>query len=332
MTPNWILLAIEKERLKIMLLSIGDGVISIDMDGNVIFLNEAAKKLSGWLDESAIDRPFTEVFNIINEYTREKSEDPIKKVLETGQMIELENHTALIAKDGTERSIADSAAPIRDENGNIHGVILVFRDVTERKHAEDALQMEHRQLTDIIDFLPNATLAIDQEKRVILWNKAIEKMTGIAAAEMIDKGDYAYTIPFYGKARPQLLDSLFLSDEELVTQYPKITREGDALIAEAFCPALYNNKGAWVFAKASPLHNQDGNIIGAIESIRDITERKKAQDALKSSEEKYSNYIENAPDGVFVIDEKGHYIEVNRASSKMTGYSKDELLQMTISD
>ena len=103
------LLAIEKERLKIMLLSIGDGVISVDINGNVTFLNEAAKRLSGWLDESAIDRPFTEVFKIINEYTREKSEDLIKKVLETGQVIELANHTALIAKDGTERSIAGAS-------------------------------------------------------------------------------------------------------------------------------------------------------------------------------------------------------------------------------
>ena len=326
------ILAIEKEHLRITLQSIGDGVISTDYNGNVTMLNEVAKNLTGWLGDTAVGRPFAEAFEIINKFSREKGENIVKNVLESGKILELANHTILISKDGIERPIEDSAAPILDENGDIQGVIIVFRDVTERKHAEDALQVQHRQLTDIIDFLPDATLAIDQEKRVILWNKANEKMTGIPAAEMIGKGDYAYTIPFYGKVRPQLLDLLFLRDEELVTQYPKITREGDALIAETFCPALYNNKGAWLFVKASPLHDQAGNIIGAIESSRDITERKKAQDALKLSEEKHRNYIENAPDGVFVIDEKGHYIEVNRASSKMTGYSKDELLQMTISD
>jgi PAS domain S-box-containing protein len=158
--------------------------------------------------------------------------------------------------------------------------------ITKLKQIE-ALQMKHRQLTDIIEFLPDATLVIDKEKRVIIWNKAIEKMSGLPAAEMIGKSDYAYTIPFYGKAQPQLLEALFLSDEDLVTRHPEITREGDALIAEVFCPALYNNKGAWIFAKALLLYDQAVNIIGAIESIRDITKRKHAEEdqiARKSAE------------------------------------------------
>ncbi|HZK60536.1 MAG TPA: PAS domain S-box protein [Anaerovoracaceae bacterium] len=327
------ILAIEKEHLRITLQSIGDGVISTDCDGNVTMLNEVAKNLTGWLGDTAVGRPFAEIFEIINEYTREKSEDPMKKVLETGQVIELANHTALIAKDGTERSIADSAAPIRDENGNIHCVILVFRDVTERKKAEDALQMKHRQLTDIIDFLPNATLAIDQEKRVIIWNKAIEKMTGIPAAEMIGKGDHAYTIPFYGKARPQLMDLLFLRDEELVTQYPKIIHEGDALIVEVFCPALDNNKGAWIFAKASPLHDKVGNIIGAIESIRDITDRKQVDVALRTSEEKYRFIAENVSDVIWVLNmAKKRMTYVSPSVFQLRGFTPEEAMNQKVDE
>jgi diguanylate cyclase (GGDEF)-like protein len=98
---------------------------------------------------------------------------------------------------------------------------------------------------------------------------------------MIGKGDHVYSIPFYGEARPQLMDLVFLDHKEITARYPNITREGDSLTAEVFCEALYNNKGAWVFAKASPLHDQSGNIIGAIESIRDITENKRAEEKIQ---------------------------------------------------
>jgi len=165
------------------------------------------------------------------------------------------------------------------------GTVLSFTDISERKRAEEALLENRRQLADVIDFLPDATLAIDKEKRVIIWNKEIEKMTGVPAAEMIGKGDYAYTIPFYGEARPQLMDLIFMNNEDIMARYPNIVREGDSLKAEVFCNALYDNKGAWVFVKASPLHDQSGKIVGAIERIRDITERKRAEeekDALQA--------------------------------------------------
>jgi len=151
----------------------------------------------------------------------------------------------------------------------------------ERRYLEEVYRATQKQLTDVIEFLPDATLAIDKERRVIIWNKAIEIMTGIPAAEMIGKGDYAYTIPFYGEARPQLMDLIFEDRDDVLAQYPQITREGDTLKIEVFCNALYNNKGAWVFAKASPLQDEHGNIIGAIESIRDITDRKKAEEAMR---------------------------------------------------
>ncbi len=157
------------------------------------------------------------------------------------------------------------------------GVAVLVMEIRRRKKAEEELLASRRQLTDIIEFLPEATLAINKEKRVIIWNKAIEKMTGIPAAEMIDRGDYAYTIPFYGKARPQLMDLIFMNHVDIVAQYPNIRRESDSITVEVFCNALYNNKGAWIVAKASPLHDQYGKIVGAIESIRDITDRKQIE-------------------------------------------------------
>ena len=154
-------------------------------------------------------------------------------------------------------------------------------ETQERRRAHDFLQQSRQQLADIIDFLPDATLAIDKGGQVIIWNKAIEKMTGIGAQEMIGKGNYAYTIPFYGDARPQLMDLVFGKQEKVDLHYPNVAREGATLTTEVFFPALYHNQGAWILAKAAPLHDQSGNVIGAIESIRDITESKRAEEVEK---------------------------------------------------
>lgn len=185
-------------------------------------------------------------------------------------------------------------------------IVLTMTSLNNERNSvrerEDELRKHKRQLTDIIEFLPDATLAIDNEKRVIIWNRAIEEMTGVQAAEMIGKGDNAYTIPFYGEARPLLMDLVFEASEDTAARYPNITMQGDTLKAELFCQALYNNKGAWVIAKASPLHDQFGNIIGAIESIRDITMFKQVEEGLVNSLSVVNATLESTADGILVVD------------------------------
>lgn len=132
-------LSAEKERLAVTLRSIGDGVITTDIDGNVMLMNKIAENLTGWLNEEAVGRPLGDVFRIVNELTRDTCENPVAKVLATGQIVGLANHTVLIARDGTERSIADSGAPIRGPQSNIVGVVLVFRDVSEQIKTEKEL-------------------------------------------------------------------------------------------------------------------------------------------------------------------------------------------------
>ena len=143
-------LANEKERLTITLRSIGDGVIATDTEGKILLLNKVAEKLTGWTQDEALGKPLNEVFHIINEKTRERCENPVEKVLKTRVVVGLANDTVLVARDGTERILADSGAPIRDKDGNIIGVVLVFRDVTEKRKAEDALQKIEWLLTKSI--------------------------------------------------------------------------------------------------------------------------------------------------------------------------------------
>jgi diguanylate cyclase (GGDEF)-like protein/PAS domain S-box-containing protein len=192
----------------------------------------------------------------------------------------------------------------------------------QRKQAQDALEAKHVQLADIVSFLPDATLAIDKDRRVIIWNKAIEDMTGVPAAMMIGKGDCAYAVPFYGHARPQLVDLAFMNDKELVHQYPSIVKEGNSIVSEVFCSALNDNQGAWVFVKATPLHDQFGNVVGAIEVIRDISNFKRAEQGLRLA----ASVFTHAREGIVITDAKGIILEVNDTFSKITGYARDEVI------
>ena len=134
----------QKERLSVTLSSIGDGVIATDADGNITLLNGVAQEMTGWSDADAIGRPLPEVFRIVNETTRTPMENPVEKVLKLGIVVGLANGTMLISKDGSEYIIADSGAPIKDGHGNIVGVVMVFRDVTQKKHWDEERQRLQR--------------------------------------------------------------------------------------------------------------------------------------------------------------------------------------------
>ncbi len=134
------LLDAERERLAVTLRSIGDGVITTDNDGKIMLINKAAERLTGWSQDEARGRPLGEVFRIIHEKNRQPCENPVRRVIETGLTVGLANHTILIARDGTERIIADSGAPIRDQQSRIIGVVLVFRDVSDKQKMQEELQ------------------------------------------------------------------------------------------------------------------------------------------------------------------------------------------------
>ena len=137
-------LAAERERLDVTLRSIGDGVIATDSEGRIVLLNKVAEDLTGWSHEEAVGGPLEDVFHIINEITRQRCEHPVKKVIESGKIEGLANHTVLIARDGTERILADSAAPIHGKDGKIIGVVLVFRDITEQRNIEIQFQQAQK--------------------------------------------------------------------------------------------------------------------------------------------------------------------------------------------
>jgi len=182
-------------------------------------------------------------------------------------------------------------------------LLLIFYYVLQRNErerqiltaSEAAIKESERRLTDIINFLPDATLVIDKEGKVISWNKAIEEMTGVPAHAMLGKGDHEYSIPFYGERRPILIDLVFKDDNEIRKRYPFIQNVGNKFISETFVRQLYGGKGAFLWFIASPLYDTNGNITGAIETIRDITSRKQVENALQESEENFRMLFEESP-------------------------------------
>lgn len=140
-----------REKLQATLISVGDGVITVDIDHKIDFMNPVAEQLTGWTLDDAIHLPLENIFNIINEFTRTQVTSPVEEAFEKNEIVELKNHTLLVAKDGTERSIEDTAAPIKDKNGEIIGCVLVFRDFSEYKAKQRKIEYlsYHDQLTDL---------------------------------------------------------------------------------------------------------------------------------------------------------------------------------------
>ncbi|MHC1725776.1 MAG: PAS domain S-box protein [Syntrophobacteraceae bacterium] len=171
-----------------------------------------------------------------------------------------------------------STSPIFNEQKELIGVVHVARDITRHKQAEEDLREAHDRLNAIVEFLPDATLVIDGSGKIIAWNRAVEEMTGVSKADMLKAGDYAYAIPFYGERRPVLIDLLLKPEPELeLSKYDYIQRHGDVLYGETFVPNIFGGKGAFIWSAASVLRDSSGNMVGAIQSLRDITERKHAE-------------------------------------------------------
>lgn len=248
----------------------------------------------------------------------------------------------------------------------IRQTLAALLDVSYLRRMEAALTETERRLADIIDFLPDATFAIDLSGKVIAWNRTMEEMTGIKAEYMLGKSNYEYSLPFYGTSRPMLIDLVLGSAAEIEKKYNFIKREGSVLLAEVNnVPVKGEYRALW--GKAGLLYDSHGNVAGAIESIRDITdrtraeeslqkahdeleigvrertaelmhvnkvlqreisERKRAEAVLKESEEKYNQFFKTSRDCVFITSKDGRLVDLNDAAVELFGYSsRDELLQ-----
>ncbi|MBW2631017.1 MAG: PAS domain S-box protein [Deltaproteobacteria bacterium] len=184
----------------------------------------------------------------------------------------------LLNKDGDYGWVMESVTPIR--YGGESAVLGNCIDITQRKRSENVIKESEQRLSNIINFLPDATMIVDTNGKVIAWNHAMEEMTGVKEDDMLGKGDYEYAVPFYGEKRPTLVDLVSSPDGKTKGVYSYVKKEGETIIVEASDVLLKGEKRT-LWGKATPIFNTVGEKTGIIESIRDITEQKTVEKQLR---------------------------------------------------
>ncbi|MGE5421839.1 MAG: PAS domain S-box protein [Ignavibacteriales bacterium] len=182
----------------------------------------------------------------------------------------------------------------------------------------------NQKLSEIIDFLPDATFVIDLEGKVVTWNRAMEDLTGVETSDIIGKADHEYSIPFYGDRVPMVIDVALGSDAISFKSIPNLKRVGRVFSTQNWYPTINGN--AYLVGMSTPLYDPSGKVVGAIETIRDLTEIKHFESSLQASEERYRNIIESIGEGYFEADANGFITFANSTLCESIGYSHDEII------
>lgn len=295
-----------ERRWSTTLSSIGDAVISTDAQGKITFMNPVAQKLTGWTFEQGRNKQISKIFNIVNEKTRQKVESPIIKVLEKGLTVGLANHTVLIRKDGSELPIDDSGAPIKADDGKTTGVVLVFRDISERKKAEEKIVVQALMIANAND----AIVGYDLEQKTIFWNKAAEKLYGYTEHEALGKRSVDLLKPIYINHKREDLVRKLAKVGHLETESIRLAKSGEKRIIDAHVILL---------------SNESGKQIGYVSVDRDITERKKSETALK----RQAALIDLSPDATIVRSLDGIIGFWSKGAETLYGWTKKEAIGQT---
>ncbi len=234
----------------------------------------------------------------------------------------------LLPREGKPRWGDLSVAVIRFDGQP--AILVMTKDITRQIEAEKHLQASEGRLAEIIDFLPDATWVVDRQGRVVAWNQAIERLTGVAAKAIIGKGGYQHALPFYGEKRPVLIDLVRDAQPhaEVDKHYMRLVREGDTLSSVSFHPDLKPG-GVYLAGKASPLYDAEGRVAGAIESLRDITELKRAEILLDKTRRQQAAILNNIPDLAWLKDRESRFIAVNDAFGKVCRRSPESIVGHT---
>ncbi len=287
--------------------------IVILQDDQVKYANEAASRTLGYDIEEMLSWTTKDWLRFVHpDDLPFVVEQAIKQ--QAGEEDLVTNHEwRIVTKTGETRWIEGHATTILYE-GRTAGLTAAV-DITERKRTEEALRDSERILSDLIEFLPDPTGAIDSEGRVIVWNRAMAEMLDVPAEEMVGKGDYEYALSSFGERRPTLVDMVFRPDEKIREYYPNFVRDGDKISNENYLPNFKG--GTYLWAKAAPLYNANGEVIGAIQTVRDTTSQRHSEIRLRESEERLRMIFETAQEGIFLKDRNLRYTLVNESMSKL---------------
>lgn len=268
----------QKQYLSQTLNSIGDAVITTDMQGSITSMNPVAEKLTGWSADEAQKQTLKTIFPIINATTLTPIENPIDKVIASGETVFLSNHTTLISKQGTEYQIADSAAPIRDDEGNILGMVLVFNDISEQYQLREAAAKSRRNLQAIMDHSPTVIYLKDKNGHFIFLNQQFEKHFNISSDDLIGK-------TVHDILPRDIADKIQRYDDE-------VWATGAALEFEEVVP--HKDADHTYLTSKFPLLNDDGKVYAVCSISTDITEKQRTEETIRKIADGVSSQIGEA--------------------------------------
>lgn len=305
---------LQQEWFRVALSSIGDAVIATDADGRVTFLNPVAQSLTGWTEDEAEGAPLEEVFQIVNEETRQPAENPVTNALRENTVVGLANHTLLIRKNGEELAIADSAAPIRNAAGETVGVVLVFRDVTEKRRAEIAVRDAKQYAENIVDTVRHPLLILDGELRVQTTNRSFYRTFHVSPEEtenrlVYDLGNGQWNIPELRRLLTEILPQNTSFDGfEVEHDFPSIGRR-------------------YMLLNARRMYREEEHTELILLAIEDVTDQRRATEERREIETRFTSLVKNIKDhSIFTLDPSGHITSWNVEAEKILGYSEREAL------
>lgn len=304
-------LAQEKERLRVTLQSVGDAVLATDAEGRVTFVNRVAEQLTGYSADAATGQPLSDIFRIVNAFNREPTENPVERVLEEGRIVGLANHTVLLSADGGEYQIADSAAPIRDAEGRIIGVVLVFRDVTEEYAIQQELRERERDMARAQQLANLGSWRIDMSSGVVTASPQAHRIYGVEEPEISFQRVQTYPLPGYRK----MLDAALRELVEHGTPYDvefEIRRPNDGEIRFIHSIAEYDA--------------EQNAVIG---TLQDITDLKQTEQALREGRTRFATITELSPIGIATVDADGVITYANSTAERILGLQRDQITSRT---
>jgi PAS domain S-box-containing protein len=294
--------------------SIGDAVFTTDPQGNLIFLNPAAEKLTGWTEKEAAGKPVNEIVHLIHEDSGEQLSSPVRMILKEGKSITQEKYT--LGGNGKEIPVAVSGAPVRDQHDRIAGAVLVFRDQTREKQITDELHAREAMFHTLTEQSPVGIFRTDDKGYTTYVNPKWCQLSGLSRDQAL------------GNA---WLDAVHIEDRlSLFKKWKLDNQEGSHSTAQ-YRFMKPDGSVVWVLGEALPERNADGQISGYVGTITDITEQKKAEQELIRSRENFRQSMDEYPLGMRVVTEDGQTLYMNQALLNIYGFSSlDEYMKTPV--
>ncbi|MDP4264939.1 MAG: PAS domain S-box protein [Bacteroidota bacterium] len=299
-------LELRKENYRVTLNSLGEGLISTDKEGNILYMNSAAERLTGWKWQEAKKKPLHTVFNVVNEKTGKPVEHIVSRILKEGKKVGWENNTLLKSKDSGAFIISNSGSPLLDANGNIAGAVLVFDDITERKKAEEEIRKSEEKYRNLVEEASDAILIHSFDGTIHEFNKSCYTLLGYSQEE-------------YAKLK---LSDILVEDIIVNQANYAAVLAGDT---KTVYRHLKRKDGSLIETEARVKVLADGKVISF---ARDITDRKKAEEAIKKEKELSDSVINCLPGTCYVFDETGKFLRWNSKFESVSGYSPAEIINM----